>query len=229
MAKLQFNLLPDVKVAYESARRTQSKVLYICALVSGIAVAVFLITFLSVDLGQKTLLSSADKKINSTASQIAAIPNIGKILTIQGQLNALPGLHNQKHLTSRFFGYLHQLTPSNAGINQFSLDTTASSITITGSANTVSTVNQFVDTLKFTKFTTASNSSSQDAFSSVVLSTVNRDSKSASYTITANYNSDLLMPNESISLAVPSQVTTQSVTNAPPVFTGQTSTSGVGQ
>ena len=134
----------------------------------------------------------------------------------------MPTLHKQKHITSRLFDDLPQLLPPNAGINQLSLDNSAHTMNLTGSADTVATVNTLVDTLKFTNFTTSTNPNTKlSAFSSVVLASVNRDSQKATFTINTVFNPLLFDSAATVTLQVPMQLTTRSITNAPPLFNGQ--------
>lgn len=224
MAKIQINLLPDIKMAYEKTRKTQQRVVAIVVLISAISLGLFLIMFVLSGPLQKTLISNADKDITNYNSQIQAIPNIGKILTIQKQLASLPTLHQQKHITSRLFDDLPQLLPPNTSINQLSLDNSAHTMNITGSADTVATVNALVDTLKFTNFTTSADSKTKlSAFTSVVLASINRDSQKASFTINTIFDPKLFDSAATVTLQVPVQLTTRSITNAPPLFSGQES------
>src|SRR5579863_10457314 len=103
MSKDQFNLLPDIKIAFDKTRQTKHRVLTIVTLVSAVSLGLFLIMLILPGLLQRTLISNADKDIANYNKQIQAIPNIGQILTIQNQLAALPPLHQQKHIASRLF------------------------------------------------------------------------------------------------------------------------------
>lgn len=222
MAKVQFNLLPDVKINFEKARRTKQRVMSIVLSISMVSLAVFLVLLGSSGLLQRQLISSADNDIANYSKQINAVPNLGKILTIQNQLAALPPLQAKKHIVSRLFDDLPMLLPPNAGISQLSLDSAASTLIMSGTADKVETVNTFVDTLKFTKFTTESDSKTkQSAFTTVVLSSVNRDSQKASFTINTTFAPQLFESASKVTLAVPMQLTTRSITDAPPLFTGQ--------
>jgi Tfp pilus assembly protein PilN len=149
------------------------------------------------------------------------------VLTIQNQLSALPSLHQTKHVTSRLFDYLPQVTPNNVFIGKLSIDTTANTISITGTADTVESVNKFVDTLKFTQFATKDDADTKSkAFTTVVLSKVDRNERGASYTIDASYDTTLFDATKTVALIVPKETTTRSILNAPDanstLFNGQT-------
>jgi Tfp pilus assembly protein PilN len=222
MSFVQFNLLPDVKLEFNRAQHTKRVVYAVSALVTGIALVIFVFSFLTVDVLQKKLLSDAQGDIDNYSHQLKSIDDLDKILTIQNQLNSLPALHGQKYYASRLFTYLPQLTPTNLNIGKLSIDTSAGTISITGTADTVETINKFVDTLKFTDFTTAGDQKTKKAaFSNVLLSKVDRNDKVSSYTVDASFDPTLFTDHVGAQLIVPNQITTRSVINAP-IFNGQT-------
>ena len=70
-------------------------------------------------------------------------PQINSILTVQNQLESLTALHSTKPAVSRLFDYLNSLTPSQISITNYTSDFTQQTVTVTGSADALSTVNQF--------------------------------------------------------------------------------------
>jgi hypothetical protein len=227
MSFVQFNLLPDIKLEFNRAQK--AKRLVYSASILGVAavLTVFIVSFLVVNVLQKKLLSDANNDMTHYSQQLKGIKDLDKILTIQNQLDALPSLHQSKHLTSRLFGYLPQVTPVNANIGKLNIDTSVNTISISGTADTVETINKFVDTLKFTTYSSQNDQSTKKAaFSNVVLSKVDRTAKDATYTIDANYDPPLFDATQKINLTVPTEVTTRSVLNAPgaaqPLFNGKT-------
>jgi hypothetical protein len=221
---VQFNLLPDVKLEFDRVKRTQRRVITLSVLVTTILLGVFILSFVSVNVLQRKLLNDANNDMNNYSDQLNKIPNLSKILTIQNQLQSLPGLHQQKHITSRTFTYLIQLTPTNVHISRLTLDTSTTTLTFMGTSDTVEAINTFVDTLKFTKYSVDSGDK-KPAFSSVVLDSVSRDQKQASYNISAAYDTALFDPTQNVVLSVPQQLTTRSITDAPAagssLFNGQ--------
>lgn len=231
---VQFNLLPDVKLEYDKAQRTKRLVYLLSGLATGVVLVIFILSFLSVNVLQKKLLSDANKDIGNYSQKLKAIPDLDKILTIQNQLNSLPALHQQKHYGSRLFTYLPQLTPTNISIGKLAIDTTANTINITGTTDTVQSVNKFVDTLKFTSYTLGDDQSTKKlAFSNIILSKVDRNDKGSSYTIDGSFDPALFIGSSNVKLVVPQQTTTRSVINAPdagnPLFNGQTGTKPASQ
>ncbi|HWT56164.1 MAG TPA: hypothetical protein VN031_04005 [Candidatus Microsaccharimonas sp.] len=216
---IQFNLLPDIKQEYLKAKRSRQLVIFISIIVSGAALAILILLFLSVKVVQQKSLNDADKDITKYGNQLKAIPNIDKILTVQNQLKTLTGLHDNKVVTSRLFGYLAQLTPGTVTIStmttNFAADTTntattanaASTMTITGQTSGLDQINLYADTLKETAFTTDASKDSAPAFSNVVLSTFGRNDKGATYTLTLSFNPDIFSNTKKVTLTVPTITT----------------------
>ncbi len=227
---IQFNLLPDVKLEYIKARRTQRLVLVVSTVLGSVAFAIFIILFLVVNVAQKKHLSDLNNDIKRDTATLQAIPNIDKILTVQNQLNSLTALHEADPATARLFSYLGQVTPAQATISSVKADFTANTISLSGNANTLSTVNQFVDTLKFTTYTTNENSTAQKAFSDVVLTNFGKTEKGVSYQIDFKFDPVIFDNTLQVQLVVPNIISTRSETEKPTDLFQQTeTTNGAGQ
>jgi hypothetical protein len=202
---IQFNLLPDVKLEFIKAQRMRRLVLGVSILVSAVSV-VILVLLLSVDGLQKKHLSDLNNAIASETSTLQRKPNINTILTVQNQLESLTQLHNGKPAADRLFNYLNELTPAPVAITNFTVNFDANTITITGTADTLSSV-------KLTTYSTASSSSNKPAFSNVVLSAFGYDtnptdpSEAATFTITFSYDKSIFDITKNISLSVPTTTT----------------------
>jgi len=239
---VQFNLLPDVKLEFNRSQHLKKVVYTVSFLSIAVAVGLTVVSFLAVNVLQKQLLNKANDDITTYTNKLKSIPNLDKILTIQNQLNTLPGLQKKKHLTSRLFTYLPALTPTNVFIGKMTVDTTANTAEIDGTADSVETVNRFIDTLKFTTYateaatgsvgtaTTTSDTTAKDtknAFTGVVLTRVNRNDKNASYTVDFSFDPALFDATQSITMIIPQKTTTRSVLDSPSLttlFNGQTGT-----
>lgn len=223
---VQFNLLPDVKLEFDRQQRTKRFVYVVSTLAGAVVLAIFVVSFIFVNVLQKKLLSDAAGDISKYSKQLQAIPDLDKVLTIQNQLNTLPSLHQSKHITSRFFTYLPQITPAKVFVGQVTIDLNADTITITGTSDTLATINGFVDTLKFTNINGSDGKTIGPAFNSVVLTSSGRTDKGASYSVSANYDPTLFDGSQTVSLQVPKEVTTRSVTQSPDInsllFNGDT-------
>lgn len=218
MSGVQFNLLPSVKLDYIKAQNTRSRVTTISAVVCGIALFILVIVILFVEVVQKQQLSSSSSQITTAVKNIQSQTDITKILTIQNQLTTLSNLHSQKHVTSRVFDDLIQITPTGVNLSRLTMDYTKNTIAIDGTADSAASVNKFVDTLKFTKYTVGSDSASRTAFSSVVETSFNISSSSVSYSLNVTFDPNLFANNlkdnagkaTTATLVVPNQTTTRS-------------------
>jgi Tfp pilus assembly protein PilN len=186
---IQFNLLPDIKIQYLRANRQKHLVMLVSVIVIAVSLAA-LALLLGVVYGvQKKTISDLDSDIKSSSSQLQGTPDLTKILTVQNQLNALPALHDEKPVATRLFGYITQATPTNATNSRILADFTGDTINLSGTSDSLNTVNVFIDRLKATTYhTDSANKTEKKAFSEVTLASFGRDSKSATYTITLKFD-----------------------------------------
>lgn len=157
---------------------------------------------------QHKQISDLNSDIATNSATLKKTSNISDILTVQSQLNSLSTLNTQKPVTSRLFGYLAQLTPTDATISDLRVDYTADTITISGNAPSLDVVNTFVDGLKFTRYSVKGVSGSQPAFSTVVLASFSRNAKSATYSITLNFDQAIFNVADDVTLSVGGQTDT---------------------
>lgn len=214
MSAIQFNLLPDAKMAHVKASRTRNLVVSVAFLASAVSVALVLIVLLAVEGVQKKQLSSADNNVKKYSSQLKNIPNVNKIITVQNQLKTLITLHQSKHLSSRIFSYLSEVTPTDVHINQLSIDFGLGSMQISGTSNSQQSVNTFIDTLKFTTYTVGADTTTRNAFPSVIESSFGLGAGGASYSLTVGFDPILFANNlggQVPKLSVPKLTTTRSV------------------
>lgn len=212
---VQFNLLPDIKLEYIKARRMKRLVVGASIIVGSLALAIFLLLFLGVNVVQKRHLDNLDRDIASNISQLQATPDINKVLTIQNQLNSITALHTQKPAASRYVDYLRQVTPSKATISQSMIDFELGTITISGTADSLKTVNKYADTLKFTTYDVDGNDNQQPAFSQVVLVGFGASNDGASYQFSLKFNPEIFDNTKTIALTVPDIISTRSETEKP--------------
>lgn len=234
---IQFNLLPDVKLEYIKARRAKRFVMLISTLVTGVALAILVLLAMVVLVLQKQHLGNLSRDIDRDSKAIKETKDIEKILTIQSQLTRLPDLHNQKPVASRLFDYVKQITPANVSMARLDVNYPESTISVTGAADSLATVNKFVDTLKFTEFKSGDpevlktmefkRGEQELAFFDVVLTNFGRDVKGASYKIDFKFNpaifesvqddpgTDTDESRHSVVLIVPNIITTRSQIEKP--------------
>jgi Tfp pilus assembly protein PilN len=215
---IQFNLLPDVKIAYIKAKRTKRIINLTSLLVA--AVSIFVVTAMSITVygaqnAQITKLNNDIKKSKASIESQNSKVSIDKILTVQNQLNSLDALHESKPVYSRIFSYLTNLVPAQVNISKVSVRSD-STMSITGTTDTIESVNKFVDTLKFTVFKESPDADAKEAFNDVVLSSFSRDKQGATYTINFNYEPVIFSgANTGTGLIVPKKITTRSELERP--------------
>lgn len=188
MSKVQFNLLPDAKLTHVKTQRTKGLVVSIAFLASAVALALLAILFLSVQAVQKKMIGDADKNITRLTKELKAVPNIEKALTIQNQLNSLPDLHQKKHITSRIFSYLPQVTPANITISRLDINLAEGTMAIDGRADSQVAVNTFIDTLKFTTYKVGGTDSGKNAFPTVTQSAFTINPGNVTYGLTITFD-----------------------------------------
>lgn len=210
----QFNLLPDIKLEYLSAERIRRLVIGISVIV-GIVAVIIAGTLLTVTIVQGQQINNLNSSIRRQGSIIMGHSNLNDILTIQNQISTLTTLHQQEPAVTDLAGYLNQLIPVNASISNLSIDFNADTITVSGSADSLATVNQLVDGLKFATYKVSGNNSKKPAFSQVVLSSFGVVPNGATYTINCSFDPTLFNNADQVTLYVPNQVTTRSMIDQP--------------
>jgi hypothetical protein len=229
---IELNLLPDIKLEYIKAERSQRLVASVSVLVSAVAIVLLLLLLSAVGL-QKKHLSDLTRDINSKSQQLKDEPQINTILTVQNQLGSLTSLHNMDPKASQLFTYLNEVTPVQVDINTFNIDFNAYTISIAGTTDSLSSIQQYVDTLKLTTYTSNTSTTPLPAFSDVVLSSFGISSGStnsaqaANYTITLSYDKTIFDITQTINLTVPTTTTTRiSTGNTNALFNTSSASSG---
>lgn len=220
---IQFNLLPDVKLEYIKARRTKRLVIFVAAGITGSLLAVMILLFLAVNVFQKKHLNDLNKDIAKYSNELKGIKDIDKVLTIQNQLNNLsmnngtPGLHDKKPVVSRLFPYLTQILPDKLSLATLDVNFEAQTMSFNGGADSLGTINKFVDTLKFTTYKSGTDKEASEtkAFSSVVLTDFGRDDLAATYQIDLKFDPLIFDSSKTINMIVPKIITTRSETEKP--------------
>ncbi len=217
---IQLNLLPDVKLEYIKAQRSRRLVTSLAVAVSLAAVALLALLF-SISSLQHKHLADLTKDISIESAKLQQQPDINKILTVQNQLGSLTNLHATKPAVARLFDYLNSVTPAQVNISNLTVDFTQQTMTVTGTSDALASVNKYIDTLKFTKYTTDASGTGLPAFSNIVLASfgVNNStqdkSQAATYTINLSYDKTIFDITQTIKLAVPEQTTTRATLDQP--------------
>lgn len=215
---VQFNLLPDVKMQYIRAKRQKHTMLAVSLIVAASALSIFVLLFATVNVLQKNHLKDLDTDIATNTKKLQDTPELNKVLTVQNQLNSLPNLHGDKPVMSRIFTYITQLTPNQASIGNLSIDFGESSLKLTGATDSISTINKFVDTLKFTTYNITNPDNTIETgkpFKNVVMNQFSRSDKETTYDISLVFDPIIFNSSKTVSLVVPKKTTTRSETEKP--------------
>lgn len=223
---IQMNLLPDLKKEYLKSQKTKGLVISSSILITLGALGLSALLFIYVNFLQQVQITLATNDITHKESQLKAIPDIDKYLTIQAQLASLPDLHNNKGSYSRLFDFLSVINPSapsNVSLNNLQLDTNDKSIIFTGTTASFETLNVFVDTLKNAQVEYNANSQAdtkekmfaQALIQSSGLVRVGGNNR-VSFTVKVIYKDSVFnVQNTNMKATVPNITTTQSVTQSP--------------
>jgi len=210
---IQFNLLPDVKKEYIKAKRTK-RLIISASFIAGVSSIVLVVLMFSfVKFAQQKNIDDLTNDIESEIAVVNSVEDINEILTIQNQLNTLPGLHEGKPEASRVFALLSSVTPANVSIGSVDLDIENSRLKIQGSASSLALVNQYADTLKFATYKT-NDTSEGKPFTKVITQSARSD-ESTSYTISMDFDSVLFDNTIVVEIIVPNTVTTRSTLGQP--------------
>jgi hypothetical protein len=217
---IQLNLLPDVKLEYIKAQKQHRLImtLSVLAIIVTIGLTVLLLVVSTLE---KARLSALTEDIQDKVTELKDKPDIDKILTVQNQLNSLTALHTAKPAINNVYGLLVEVTPQKVTVSEFTATYSEKKIKISGNADSLSSVNKFVDTLKFTKFTSDKIKDKAFAFNSVVMTEygVNPETKDpnqfAEYTIEMGYDDAIFDITQRVRLDVPNLITTRSEMDRP--------------
>lgn len=217
---ISLNLLPDIKKEYLRSQRTKRLFLLGSFLVTGAFVAVTVLLGTFVLAGQNTHKNRVQNDIDEALNRLQSEENLEKIVTIQNQLNVLPGLHDGKPDTGRLFGYLKEIVPNNIALNQLEVKfEDDNEFIIAGKGENPKAVNVFVDTMKNASYT-YNGEETVNAFSGVVLENISVDSEEGtSFEIVLTFD-ELLFDNTVTDgkLSVPKITTSTSVKERPTLF-----------
>ena len=223
----QFNLLPAIKLEYLKAERLRRLVISISILITIAAIVLAGILFSWTEL-QKSQINSLASDIQHQGSMLRQ-KNLNEILTIQNQISTLTKLHEQEPNVANLATYLYQTIPTTVSLSSLSIDFNTDTISMSGNADSLVTVNQLIDSLKFATFTVNGVAASKPPFSNIVLSDFGvaqtgssqqstTTTTTATFTIDLNFNSELFNNTVNVRLSVPSKVTTRSQLDQPTVL-----------
>lgn len=115
----EINLVPEVKAQMIKAQRMRNLVLFICIVVSSVALGAVVILF-GVKSGQDIVMYNQDKNLARLSEKMNSYSELDDLLTIQAQLLHINEIIDQKTVLSRVFGALGVMLPSNEDVVKLS-------------------------------------------------------------------------------------------------------------
>lgn len=214
---IQINLLPDIKRQYLRSQRVRNFFLLGAMAASGgsvlLVVAVWLFT-----VSQNVHLGNLQDDIDSGLSELQAVEDLDKVVTIQNQLSAVEPLNDQKPEAARLFTYLSQLTPNEVNLGAVEVEYVNNAMEITGLGDGFKEINRFVDAIKNAQYTTTDIIEPVPAFSGVTLASSGSSDEagSTSFKITMLFDPLIFDNNvEGLELSIPRITSTQSEVERP--------------
>ena len=144
--------------------------------------------FSYVQIGQKGYINDLSDDISSATQQIQSTEDLNKLLTVQNQLSLLPTLHQQKPETSRVFDYVTFVSPKEVKVPSLTLNIESSTMQLSGVADSIATVNKFVDNLKVLNYFLDGDSTLLSPVFSQVTTQLSGSEDQASYTVDLAYD-----------------------------------------
>lgn len=126
----EINLVPDIKEEMIHALKMRNLIFFICIVVAAVAFGVIAI-FGSIAGGQAIALNDKTNMLDKMSNVINDYKDLGDFLTIQGQVNGLAEISDNKNVLSRLFNFILALEPTNGDtieISKLTVDLTDSSI-----------------------------------------------------------------------------------------------------
>jgi hypothetical protein len=226
---IQLNLLPDIKKEYLKSQKMRALIMSISLVVTLSAIGLSVLLFVYVTFLQQLQISIVTDDIKAKTTQLNAVTDLSKYLTIQNQLKALPELHAGKGIYSRLLSFLPVLNPNapnRVALSQLQLSTSDKMVGFTGSTASFESLNVFADTLRNAQVKYKDGSSQDQTtkmFDTVMVQSSSLDKVAGKqvvrFTIRAVYAGGVFdASNTEISASVPNIKTSQSVTESPKIF-----------
>ncbi len=133
----EISLVPEVKARMIKAQKMRNLVLFICIVVSSVAVGAVLILF-GIKSGQDIAMSNQDKKLETMSQKLNGYGELEDLVTFQAQLDGLSAIVGQKTVMSRIFGALGAMLPTGGDSVQLSdlrINMATNTVNMEGQAN----------------------------------------------------------------------------------------------
>lgn len=207
---IQVNLIPDLKAEFLRAQKIKRLVIGVSTIVTIVFVGLVTGMFVYVNVVQKNHTNNLSADIETLTKDYVGGGDVDKIVSVQRQLQALPGLLATKPEISRTVSYLSVLTPDGIEYRNYSLDLELETMTIDGTAEEVPDVNTFIDSIKNAEYRIGDGKDRFPAFSNVVLESISTRDDDTRFSISMSFDSTIFVSPENVRLSVPEINSTQS-------------------
>lgn len=133
----EINLVPAVKAQMIKAQKVRNLVLFICIVVSSVAVGVVVILF-GIKSGQDIAISNQGKRMELMSNKINEFSEMKDLVTIQDQLGKISDILDKKTVLSRVFGALSVMLPEGEDevkMSELRVDLQTNTLTLEGQAD----------------------------------------------------------------------------------------------
>ncbi|MGB4759325.1 MAG: hypothetical protein WBP26_04705 [Candidatus Saccharimonadales bacterium] len=206
---IQLNLLPDVKIAFIKARAQKHLVILSSIVIGGMALGIFVLLFLYVNVVQAGYLKDLTSDIKTVSTELTGTKvgdnDLNDILTIQKQLTSIDALHAKKPATDRLTGYIALTTPDTVNLTQYEVDFSTNSMVISGKSATFDKIEAYVKTLKSVQFVTKDDKTPKNAYSEVTVTNFSPSSTETTFTLGLKYDPIIFNSLKEVTLSLPGQ------------------------
>lgn len=133
----EINLVPVVKAEMIKAQKVRNLVLFICIVVSSVAIGVVVILF-GIKSGQDIAIGNQDKRLALMSNKLNEYTELKDLVTIQDQLGRIADIVDQKTVLSRVFGALSVMMPQGSDdvkLSELRVDLQTNTLTMEGQAD----------------------------------------------------------------------------------------------
>ena len=133
----EINLVPEIKTQMIKTLKLRNLICFICIIVAAASIGMVAICGAIVG-GQNIAMVSKKAKIDEMSEKLSQYSNLGEFLTIQGQLNGISTIDDERQVLSRVFNVLDSMVPRGSDkveISQLNIDLQTSTISMDAQAD----------------------------------------------------------------------------------------------
>ncbi|MBR0403351.1 hypothetical protein IJI55_02275 [Candidatus Saccharibacteria bacterium] len=133
----EINLVPEIKTQMIKTLKLRNLICFICIIVAAASIGMVAICGAIVG-GQNIAMASKKAKIDEMSEKLSQYSNLGEFLTIQGQLNGISTIDDERQVLSRVFNVLDSMVPRGSDkveISELNIDLQTSTISMDAQAD----------------------------------------------------------------------------------------------